>query len=170
MKGFRHNWLMAVLLAGCGSAQAEGLYLGAVIGVMDVDVNGFDEAVNGGVVLGYAVPAQGTASWGLEAEFTTSVSKGDLEPSRFGDWEIDTQAAYAVLRVGSDVYAKLRAGYLWEDVSVDFGGSTVEGDDNGFSGGIGVGFQGSESIDVEFQYTLIEEDVNFYSVGLNFKF
>jgi len=100
----KQHWLIPVLFAGCCTASAEGFYVGAKVGVMDVDESAFDEATNGGILIGYEFSRQGSISWGAEAEFTTSLSDGDFEVFGVsGEWDIDTQALYGVVEIGDQV-------------------------------------------------------------------
>jgi len=164
--------LLPVLCLIGSTAVAEGFYVGAKAGWMDADVNGLDEAVNVGAVVGYTFAniSEGV-SWGIEGEATTTTSDGDVDIAGFnGDWDIDTQAIYGVLRLGNAFYGKLRLGYLWEDVSVSVAGASADGNDDGVSGGVGAGMHINEQFSVEAEYTYVEEDINFYSVGVNFSF
>ncbi len=164
--------LLPVLCLFSSAAMAEGPYLGAKLGIMDADVSGLDDATNVGLFAGYNFGELGDGiSWALEAEFTTTISDGDVDVLGLnGDWDVDTQALYAVLRVGGDLYGKLRAGYLREDVSVSIAGVSIGGDDTGFSGGLGGGWQVNEQLAIEAEYTLVEEDLDFYSIGVNYAF
>jgi len=167
----KQHWLIPVLFAGCCTANAEGLYIGAKVGIMDVDDSAFDEATNGGVLIGYEFERQGSISWGVEAEFTTSLSDGDFEVFGVsGDWDIDTQALYGVAKFGDQFYGKLKAGVLREDISASAGGASANESDTGFSAGLGVGWRATDRIAVEAEYTQIEEDAAFYSAGVNFTF
>lgn len=154
------------------TAMAEGLYLGARVGVMDPDVSGLDDATNAGVVIGYTVgEINDILSWGFEGEVTTTVSDGDVDVAGFkGDWDIDTQAIYAVFRVGETIYGKLRFGALREDVSINVAGVSVDGDDSSFTAGIGAGWRFTDQLAFEAEFTNVESDVNFYSVGVNYSF
>jgi hypothetical protein len=163
--------LPALCLIG-SSAMAEGFYAGAKLGWMDPDFSGFDEATNIGVVLGYtfSVPDVGV-SWAVEGELTTTVFEGDIQVfGSSGNWDIDTQAIYGVLRIGGDLYGKLRLGYLWEDASADIAGVSADGSDNGTSVGLGGGWRANQQLAIEVEYTLVEEDIDFYSIGMNLAF
>lgn len=166
----RRIWLAAGLLASV-SAHAEGLYIGGKVGIMTVDDNAFNDATNAGVVLGYEFPSRTAASFAIEAEFTTSVSDGDFRVFGVnGDWDMDTQALYAAVRFGHQFYAKGRIGYLNEDVTARAGGFSANDDDSGLSAGLGGGWRVNEHVSLEAEYTLIEEDVDFWSIGLNVSF
>ena len=132
-------------------------------GLMMNDVSGFDSAMNAGVVVGYPINDAVT----VEGEFTTSLSDGGTDISGV-NWSVQTLAVYGVFKSKGDTYFKGKLGYLNESVSIDTGyGFSVGGDDSGLSYGIGGGMKlGSGSLEVE--YTIIEADVNFLSIGYKF--
>ena len=155
------------------AAMAEGPYLGARLGFMDADISGLDSATNIGLIAGYNFGdvADDGMSWGIEAEFTTTVSDGDVDVAGLnGDWDIDTQAIYGVFRIGGDLYGKVRLGCLREDVSISVAGISADGSDDGLSGGLGGGWQVNEQLSLEAEYTRVEEDVDYYSIGAHFAF
>ncbi|HHJ13350.1 MAG TPA: hypothetical protein ENJ79_03105 [Gammaproteobacteria bacterium] len=159
--------LLPALGLASGLALAEGPYAGVKIGIMDADVSGFDDATNGALTLGYAFDTGNPdLSWALEAEFSTSLSDGDVGS---GSWDLDTQALYGAVRYGADWFGKLRVGWLREDLSASVGGLSVSGDDTGLSAGLGIGW-GTGSFSVLAEYTLIEEDIDFYSLGVLYHF
>ncbi|VAW82826.1 hypothetical protein MNBD_GAMMA14-824 [hydrothermal vent metagenome] len=164
--------LIPALCLVSGAVMAEGAYVGARVGIMDADVSGLDSATNMGVLLGYTFgDVSDGMTWAVEGEFTTTASKGDVDLAGFnGDWDIDTQAIYGVLRIGGDFYGKARVGYLREDISVSVAGISADGSDSGLSGGVGAGWRINEQIAIEAEYTLVEKDVDFYSAGVNFAF
>lgn len=163
--------LLAV--AGTGTALAQGPYIGAKVAWMDPDDQGgvsFDAATNAGIMLGYEfVPDYGLA---VEAEFTTSVSDGEFTYlGANGDWDIDTQAIYLVARPGTETaYFKIKAGYLNEDVSATALGQSISGDDSGFSWGLGGGYNFTQNIAAELEWTKVESDVDAWSVGVLYNF
>lgn len=171
MSAKKRYGLLCLLLGTCGVAGAEGFYAGARVGIMDVEVSDFDEATNAGILLGYEFPSGIPLRWGLEAEFTTTVADGDFRLGGVsGDWDIDTQALYVVARAGERLYGKVRAGALREDVSAGAGGISVDDSDSGISAGLGIGWRATASIDLEAEFTMIEDDVNFFSAGINIGF
>lgn len=159
-------------LAMNGVAVAEGPYVGAKIAAMNPDDAGgmsFDSATNLGVVVGYEfMEAYGL---GAEAEFTTSVSDGEFTYMGVpGDWDVDTKALYLVSRLGQELYFKIKAGYLNEDVSATVLGQSVSGDDSGFSWGLGGGYLLTDNIAAEVEWTKIESDLVAWSAGLAYAF
>jgi outer membrane immunogenic protein len=49
-------------------------------------------------------------------------------------------------------------------------GNSTSSSDSGLSFGVGAGFDVAPNMMIEAEYTLIEQDVDFISVGLNVKF
>lgn len=165
------SWMLPALMSVSCAVAAEGVYVGARVGFMDPDVSGLDEAQNVGIVLGFEFMSDTLISAAVEAEFTTTYSDGDVDFAGLnGDWDVDTQALYLVGKLGEAFYGKLRAGVLREDVSISIGGISGEGSDSGFSAGLGVGWRAADNVSVEAEYTLVEEDIDFYSIGANIGF
>ena len=159
-------WLAGLALIS-GAAQAQGPYVGAKLGLMDVDQGRFDNAQNIGVVLGYDLFSDPVMSGGVELELTTTLVEGDVNVGTTIDWDIDTQALYGVVRFGDQWYAKLKLGLLREKVSFSPGGSDSE---TGLSAGFGGGWRLAPNIALEAEYTRIEEDVAFWSIGGRYAF
>lgn len=156
--------LLTMAVAAPAAAQKNPWYIGAKIGQMDIDAGGFDEATNFGFVLGYHLLADKHGSLSLEGEYTNSLKDGDIAGG--GDWDVETLAAYAAYRTArapGDVFLKAKAGFADAEVS-------GFADDSGFSFGAGVGWALSKKADIEFEYTVIEDDLNFLSVGFTTHF
>lgn len=148
--------ILAVLaLAWSCSVHAEG-YLGGTLGIMDADVSG-DNPINAGVRGGY----RWGPAWGVEGEFTTSLSDGKADLGILGSvhYSVDTYAVYGTYRTAGDVYFRARLGLLNEQVDA----GPVDESDSGLSGGAGVGFDLGNNVEVQLEYTLIESDLNFWS-------
>lgn len=146
------------------AAQADGLYGGVKLGLMLPSISGFDNATNGGLVLGYATSRNAA----IEGEITTSVADGDANvPMPGGKWDLNTYALYGAYRFGGDLYGKAKLGVVYEDPSDS--GSLLEAD-SGLSVGVGGGYLLSRRTCVELEYTVVDQDVNFLSLGVNFAF
>ncbi|MBB3059842.1 outer membrane beta-barrel protein [Microbulbifer rhizosphaerae] len=145
--------LAALALACSSAANAEGGYFGGTAGLMTIDRSNFDDPFNLGLRAGYTF----ASGWGFEGEYTNSIISGEADAFS-GDIDVDIQtlAFYGTYRSHGNIYFKGRAGILHEDI--DF-----FGDDTGISLGAGVGFNFGPNTNVELEYTLIEEDVNFWS-------
>jgi len=151
-------YLMLFLFSsGC---LAEGLIFGAKAGPMQVDTPNVDDPLNAGVNIGYEVGI-GFGDLGFEGEFTTTVKEGELDSVKFN---IDTGAVYLTYRSPGFVYFKGRAGYLGWDADFSLNGKD---DGNSTSYGLGLGFS-LKVIKLELEYTQIEENVDFISLGILF--
>lgn len=145
------------------------LYYGAKVGLMMPDIPGWGDAVNIGGVVGAPVTHLAQGSISVEGELTTSVIKGDANYFGFtGHWGITTLAGYGVFRTDGPMYFKAKAGYLFEDVNVSIGGATGYGSDSGVTFGVGGGMRLSGGHTLEIEYTIIDSDVNFLSLGYKF--
>lgn len=170
-----HRLMFGTLLTVgmAGAAFAQGPYIGGKVMWVDPDDTAgfsFDSATNAGIVLGYEfVPDYGL---GVEAEFTTTVSDGEFSYLNVsGDWDTDTQAIYLVARPGTDTaYFKAKVGYMNSDVSASALGVSVDGDDSDFSWGLGGGYNFTQNISAEVEWTEIQDDVSGWSGGVNYKF
>ena len=162
MKGqIKRNILLALLgLVMASPASANGWIFGANTGTMVIDVSGVSNPTNVGFMAGYEIGI-GIGDLAFEAEMTNSVSSGSAGSS---DVDIDTRALYVALRTAGPVYFKGRMGTLQEEISISGFPSET---DNGSSIGVGVGFS-LGLVQLELDYTVIEQDVNYLSVGVVF--
>lgn len=144
------------------SAAESGPYLGAKIGRLDIDAGyEVDDPAMTGFVLGYNF-----GGWAIELERNSG--EGSLtEP--FGgssyDFDVDTTAAYFAYRTQGEVYFKVKAGWLEEEIAFDYENENINESDTGFSAGIGAGFRG-EIFRIELEVTRIEEDAILLGAGL----
>lgn len=151
---------LIILSAVSLTAGAEG-YFGFKGGIMSIDLAGIDDPINAGVVFG----SNRGAGWGFEGELTLSMIDGEY--SIFGsdfDVSIRTLAGYAAFRSEGDTYFKGKLGVLNEDVEI----GSISEDDTGASYGFGVGWRQGDGSMVELEYTIVEEDVDFISLGFSF--
>ena len=166
-----------VLLAGFSVAWASvaraagGLYLGATVGIMDANIGGLDEATNAGVLLGYEFLTRDIVYLSAEAEITTTIADGDVQlADQEGDWDIDTRAVYLSVRLGDTLYAKVRYGLAWVDVSVDTDRRTVSDSDSGGSWGAAFGWNFSQQWGVQADGVVVDSDVDYWNLGLVYRF
>ncbi|MCR8921602.1 porin family protein [Dasania sp. GY-MA-18] len=141
----------------------EGFYLGFKTGNMSSDVDDIDVESPRGFLLGWEF-ANGAA-----VEFERN--NADLDWSYDTYWgsvsgteDFDTTAIYAVYRAynpDNGIFLKLKGGMLSEEAASE--------DDTGLSVGIGLGYR-AEHVSVEAEFTVIEEDVNYLSIGINAHF
>jgi hypothetical protein len=152
-------------------AAESPFYLGLKAGKMMVDPAEFEDATSSGLVfVGYKFSNNPGGSLAIEGEYTNSSSENITILGTTGKWDIDTIAVYVAYRTGGDLYFKGKAGYLHEDVSANIAGASISGSDSGLSLGIGAGLKIGKSNALELEYTIVEEDVSFLSLGFNFGF
>ncbi|BAU49213.1 cell envelope biogenesis protein OmpA [Sulfurifustis variabilis] len=152
----------AILLAAgmllAPAAQADW-YFGAKTGPMMIDVGGFDDPTNVGVLVGHEWGVV-AGDIGVEAELTRTLDDGEFAGQ---DVKVDTQGLYAAFRTAGPVYLIGKAGVVRNEVEV----GSSSGSDTGTALGAGVGF----SIGIaqfELEYTRIDDDIDFLSLGLRF--
>jgi opacity protein-like surface antigen len=158
---------MAVLavagLALAPAAQAADAYAGVKAGFMLADTENQDAAFNIVGLFGTQLldlgPKAGTLS--AEGELSFTLIDGDLPNGN--DWDVSTLGAYAVYRSAGDMYLKAKAGLLWRDTNYD--SSFTE-----LSMGIGGGWRINKNMALEVEYTTIDDNIDMFSVGVNFHF
>lgn len=153
---------LALLAASTGVSVADrgDQYLLPKFGFMSVQLNNADPLYSVGVMYGYGITPEIT----VEAEFNMGVAGGDSDRGAYDIW---TLAGYGVYRypVTDSGYIKAKIGLLHESVSLDQ--STVAA--QGGAGGIGYGFRYGQTI-FELEATMIDQDIIFYSLGVNYPF
>lgn len=156
--------------AGVHAADS-AFYAGVKVGQMLPDVQGLDNATNAGILIGYNFPKTDYGTFAVEGEYTTTISKGDAKALGLtGDWEVDTTSLYGVYRSAGDLYFKGKVGYLNEDIKVSIAGFSGAGTDSGGSLGIGGGWRFGDAGSIEAEYTIIEQDIDSLSLGVNMHF
>lgn len=165
--------LVLLALAGLAAhlpahAQQPGnpIYFGAKLGFMDPDDG--DEATNAGVLVGYTLMEDRNGAFAVEGEYTRTFDDGEIGNA---DWDIETLTAYLAYRTAGNIFLKAKAGYGWWDVNVDGGAPRgFEDDDWDFAFGAGVGYRLSSKAGLEVEYTVIQDDIDFLSLGFFTRF
>ena len=172
------------LAAGIGAAtaaQAEGkIYVGAKLGLVDVDASGFDKGLNVGAYGGYNLLGQdshfaadlGGGTLAVEGEVTLTAVKGDA--SVYGDWNLTSIGAYAAYRhpLTSDFYLKGKLGLVRYDLDSDLAVPAAvfdSGINTSLAAGIGAGWKVGPGR-LEAEITTYESDVLFLSAGFHMSF
>lgn len=169
--------LTLIVVFSCVGISSAGLYVGAKSGMMMLDVPDVSDIIPIGVLFGYSIMPQ----IGVEGEFNYGIAGGDWEPELYpgisADYNIYTVAGYGAYRyiIGGVAYVKAKVGVIYENVTAEYKVGDIivmdlNASDTGLSFGGGIGFKFSEMIMAEAEFTLIEQEVNFISVGLNFNF
>ena len=157
-------------LSGPVLAAGNPFYVGVKGGTMMVDLSEYDDASSLGVLLGYRITDDSSGSVAVEAEFTNSSSSDITVLGKTGNWDINTFAGYLTYRTPGNLYLKGKIGFLNEDINVNIVGANISGSDSGLSIGVGGGWKLGTNAALELEYTVIEQDINFLSLGVNFSF
>lgn len=147
-------------------------YVGVKFGSMSIsrDIPFDDDGLLLGVLFGYNIP---DSPFAIEGEFNTTVSKASSENDSYGDLGVTTLAGYGVYRSPGRVYAKAKVGILYEYLTSSVKGPvTIDVDGSGLaiSYGVGGGFRVTDQMAAEIEYTVIEVDIGYLSLGLNWHF
>lgn len=156
--------------------QKTGFYIGAKGGSFLVNLAesnyDYDDARAIGVLVGYDFGNNVSA----ELEYNSS-NNAEIRHfgSKTGTLKINTFAGYMAYRLkpsaNNGFYLKAKAGILSEDVKITLNtNGSISGNDSGLSLGLGAGYNLSNQVAIEAEYTLIEQDINYMSAGLNIKF
>lgn len=166
--------LLSTFVAAPAVADSEN-FIGIKTGQMLLDVSGTDDITPIGVVYGKSFDK----NLSIEGEFNYGVAGGDVNTGLAGvtaKVNVWTLAAYGAYRlpVSDKVYLKGKLGLLYESAEAEassFGATaSATSTDTGLSLGIGAGFDISKELVVEAEYTIIEADINYLSVGLHRRF
>ena len=149
-------------------------YLLAKIGFMSIKRNNADVLASLGTVYGIAL----SPWWSMETEANLGIfggeytQKQDAAVVQTGDYRVATLAGYGAFRyrIATPVYAKVKAGLLYEHVKRS--GTDTDETSNGFgiSGGLGLGWQPGRTTTIEVEITGIDRKLVFFSIGLNSAF
>jgi len=151
--------VLFIALSLIGQANAKDkkrnspFYMAQKIGLMDGGQGISDDAINAAFGIGY----RNNRYLSTEVEYTTTFIDG--ETASGNDWNVDALSVFAALRTNTRVKLKGKVGV-----------SSI-GDDSGleFSAGLGVSFWAAGGL-TEIEYTKLGNDLNFFSIGVNFFF
>lgn len=150
---------------------ADPLYFGLKAGAMDVD-DTEDAASNVGAFVGYKFHEDERGAFFGEGEYTRTFSDGEASAVLgSGDYDVETLSAYGGFRSAGQIFWKAKVGLSWWDYSVE-GASPGAGeeDDISLSFGAGAGWRLNENTGIEAEYTILDSDVTFLSVGVFSRF
>lgn len=166
-KTFMSALLVSTFL-GSPSMAADGSFVGAKWGVVDVEGDALDPAQNLGVLTGY----QFSNGLGAEGEFTTTVVDGDLYVLGMkGGWSLNSAAAYGTYRLGDALFMKARAGFMWQERSGEVAGISVSESDTNLSWGVAAGYAfADQHTALEAGYTSFDDEASMWSMGVNYGF
>lgn len=150
---------------------ANPLYFGLKAGAMDVD-DTEDAASNVGVMIGYKFHEDERGAFFGEGEYSRTFSDGEANAfGGSGDYDVETLSAYGGFRSAGQLFWKAKVGLSWWDFAVDGApAGTGEDDDVSLSFGAGGGWRLNENTGIEAEYTIIDSDISFLSVGVFTRF
>lgn len=163
--------LMSFLFLFSNAALAEyrtGPYIGAKYGKFYSDLDETDKPTGKGFLAGFNFGP----GFAAELERTDTQFKVYDDRVQIGTIDMETQALYLVYRTRGQVYFKMKAGALKEELEAECRRcKNVKESDSGFSTGVGLGFNAAAShIQFEVEFTIIEADVAMLSAGANWRF
>lgn len=147
---------------------ANPLYFGLKAGAMDVDDTD-DAASNVGAMVGYKFHEDERGAFFGEGEYTRTFSDGEAAGALAGDYDVETLSAYGGFRSAGQLFWKAKVGLSWWDVAVE-GAGAAEDDGTSLSFGAGGGWRLNENTGIEAEYTIIDSDISFLSVGVFTRF
>jgi len=164
----------AILAATPEAANRGDHYLLAKIGFMSIKRNDADVLTSLGAVYGFGL----SPWWSLEAEANLGITGGEYTQKQgatvvqTGDYRVSTLAGYGVFRyrVATPVYAKVKAGLLYEHVKRTGTDSDETSNGIGIGGGLGLGWQPGRTTTIEGEITGIDRKLVLFSIGFNSAF
>jgi len=149
------------------SYAAGNLFFGPKAYSVNLDNPNYDDAINGGLLIGAKFIASSTHSFALEAEISQTVVKGDVGSE---EWELDTFGIFAAFRAGGNLYFKGKLGMVDREIRSTSGSLN---DDNEMAIGLGFGFQDGMMRMLEIEYTQIDDnryspEIRMLSIGYYF--
>jgi len=167
IKALFSTFIVSLFMLVGASAQAQPFdsYINAQAAMSDVDR--FDNGVSAVVTYGHRVP-EVAKRFSVEGEFTTSI----VEPEGFGVdvsyWSMGAYAAYTP-SISTNLNLRGRIGIVF--INYDFGGFGGRGSDDDVELSVGFGMTGklSKTWNWMVEYTMITDEINHISAGLQFK-
>lgn len=158
-----------LLLLACTTVQANE-YLVPRLGLMSVNMRSTTPIISTGLYYGY----QFSRHFSMEMESSVGVSGGEYRKSSGGKGKLQIWAAAGYLahrwRFSRHFYLKSRAGPMFESVTSIHDDFKSIHPAYGFSGGLGLGFQGFDGLTLETEVTMLEKNIVNTAVGIHYDF
>ena len=144
--------------AALPAPRKSSFYAGLRAGAYQTDVSGIDVGSPAGVVLGFGKP-----DFGFEMDIAVSDMQVAGETVSYS-----TAGFYLSYRTASPIYMKFRVGMVEQAISVPVGsGYAVFESDFGFSTSLGLGKRFTDSVLLDLDYTVVDQDLSSITLGLN---
>ena len=180
-KIFLFAFIGVASIAGISMAAPVDRYVGVKTGAMMIGINGVDDITPIGILYGHGI----SRNFSVEGEFNFGLSGGDYSGSGgVGEFDLWTLGVYGTyhLPLSDKAYGKAQMGFLYEDKDFVYSKTfiytsappitiTVDDSDTGWglSWGLGGGYKINNRMNVEVEYTIIESDLDFLSIGINYQ-
>lgn len=160
---------------------ADGQWLAGVkLGAAAPDIDGYDDAFLGTVVVGYQFsrPAGDRGRSSVEFEFSTS-EDADISPYGIrgaGEYDMHTFGVFFNYRSPGTVYFKGKLGLLDSNIDSRFdSGEKIKSNDASLALGLGFGVRlggndGRTALEAEWVSSSGDNDINYYNLGLIIEF
>ncbi len=164
---FKKTFIALLLIACSGMSQADTenksshMFAGLKLGKFLIDVSDIDDADAVGFMAGYDF-GEGFA---LQLEYLS----GDTDYLGV-DIDVESIGGYGVFRSKGPFYIMGKLGIIREELKASNGSLSISEDDSGSSLGIGGGFRAGDKFGLELEYTLIEEDMDFFGASAYLRF
>jgi len=136
---------------------------GVKLGALHHENPSYEDALNLGLTVGGRIIDGKHYSVGLQLEMTTSIIEGNTNTFR-KNWEMDSHALYAGIRIGQSHFFKLKAGYI--DWQVRYG-TAPDVNETGFTWGVSYGYPLRTGRKIELEYTVMSDKPDFGITYLN---
>jgi opacity protein-like surface antigen len=165
MKKIALSAILAGLIVSSPSFAEPGFYIGGSFGNGKINHDAYNDPSLGGVLLGYDFGKS------FSLEFQTLSGEDNLDISgTAGIYDLSTSALYGTWRSEGEFYTKAKIGFLSETITATTATATATAKDSGLSIGIGLGFKLNEQIRAEAEYTIIEQDINAFTLSVSYQF
>ena len=148
------------------------VYVGAGLAmetITDFDA-GFALVLNAGL----PVKETGNNVIGAEVELTQTLSAAERTITTTASMEasLTTMAIYSTYtyNVNKSLFAKVRAGFLYESITMELGSLSSDDSQSGVAFGLHTGYNINETMGVYLGYDFIEADVQHITLGMNYHF
>lgn len=156
---------LAVFCLGITSVQAESFnrYISAQAALADVDNS--DNGVAAVMTYGARVP-EISKRFFVEGEFTTTIVDPEPPGSEISYYTLGAYAAYIPM-VTDTMGLRLRAGLIYQDISISGSGKSDDGIEASF--GFGAIFNLGKTTNLIVEYTIHDAEIAHISAGIQFK-
>jgi len=167
----------SLLFSQLAHAHRGDQFLLPKFGFMDIQINNPTPLWSVGLLYGFGLSnrlsLEAEANWGFSGGEYEKRDPGSGDIVEKGTYNVSTLAGYGVYRypLWEGGYIKSKFGLLYEKVSRELEQAEKKEDtDVGAAGGLGFGAMIMNRFTLEFEATIIDKDIIFYSLGTHINF